>query len=265
MQLTSGKFQMNESRSSACGRAFTLIELLIVCAIISLLVAILIPSLSAARAQARAAACASNLRQWGLAARMYAQENSGFISGRGQGQMAMDYPMSATASGNISNPLFWYNTLTLLVNQPKFEEMFNNNSIPRPGRGFGAWLCPESIEEYPVNKIYFSYGQNMGLSPTVNIRPDRLHQIGNEQTMVFMGDSAQRFGAIWPTIVTQPKEYNPVMRHMDKTNLAFLDGHVQIYGRNAVGLQKNPMTMQYEADEIRWKTPDNEWVGPTLP
>ncbi|GMU23497.1 MAG: hypothetical protein AMXMBFR13_35750 [Phycisphaerae bacterium] len=45
------------------GRGFTLIEVLVVVAIIGLLVSILIPSLSKAREQARKAACQSNLHQ----------------------------------------------------------------------------------------------------------------------------------------------------------------------------------------------------------
>lgn len=50
---------------------FTLIEVLVVVAIIALLVAILIPSLALAREHAKAAACASNGHQMGLAQQMY--------------------------------------------------------------------------------------------------------------------------------------------------------------------------------------------------
>lgn len=62
-------------------RAFTLIEVLVVVAIIALLVAILLPSLNRARMQARSSVCQSNLKQQGYAAMMYAQDNRGTLPG----------------------------------------------------------------------------------------------------------------------------------------------------------------------------------------
>lgn len=55
-------------------RAFTLIEMLVVIAIIAVLVAMLFPVFSRAREKARQAACSSNLRQIGLAFGMYVQD-----------------------------------------------------------------------------------------------------------------------------------------------------------------------------------------------
>ena len=59
---------------------FTLIELLIVIAIIAILAALLLPALNSARERARGVACISNLKQVGMSCRMYADQNKDILA-----------------------------------------------------------------------------------------------------------------------------------------------------------------------------------------
>lgn len=74
-------------------KGFTLIELMIVIAIIAILAAILVPNFLKARAQGQLAACESNLKNIATALEMYATDNSG------------DYPtelVTLTSSGHAT-------------------------------------------------------------------------------------------------------------------------------------------------------------------
>ncbi len=71
------RFSTSRHIRASAVRGFTLVELLVVVAIIALLLAVLLPGLSGARAQARAVVCASNIRQLAIANTAYTADNEG--------------------------------------------------------------------------------------------------------------------------------------------------------------------------------------------
>jgi prepilin-type N-terminal cleavage/methylation domain-containing protein/prepilin-type processing-associated H-X9-DG protein len=81
-----GQFFMKETvvyqmRSKNSRKAFTLIEILVVVAILALLIAILLPSLARARAQSQMVACQANVKSLCQAFIMYTRDNDGRLPG----------------------------------------------------------------------------------------------------------------------------------------------------------------------------------------
>ena len=83
--MKTGSSKLGRSRSAQAFEqpfggdgGFTLIELLVVIAIIAVLAALLLPVLSRAKQASHSAVCRNNLRQWGIALRLYLDDYNAF-------------------------------------------------------------------------------------------------------------------------------------------------------------------------------------------
>lgn len=119
-------------------RGFTLIELMIVIAIISVLVTIIMPKMSKSRDKAKLAACLTNLKHIGVALEIYANENKQL------------YP----ASSDIGNWLCVSDSTIGPFSQKYLGQTPICPAGVNTGWGNYVYLCPS-----PYNTYYVYHGE----------------------------------------------------------------------------------------------------------
>ena len=119
-----------EAGAGRSRRGFTLVELLVVVAIIAILTGILLPVFSRARASARRTKCISNLRQMGAAFLMYAEDYDEVLPRSKVGRQ----PGGIYNFLHPDNAPMWYDELLPYLRNPEIYNCPEQASPPGFGR-----------------------------------------------------------------------------------------------------------------------------------
>lgn len=214
--------------------AFSLVELLVTIAIIALLAAILLPALSGAKARALQTQCTSNLRQWGLAFRLYADDHEDFLPRRGQGVQVL---------AEISRPEDWFNALPFYFGQSSFALMVSNNVRPA-AHSQSVFVCPSAKD--PGAAYFLPYGMNMNLCPWNLPLQTKFAEVVQPESVVAMAEAPGPYASTYPSA----KPYSIVARHAAKINLLFLAGQVQSFKGTQAGCHSGDPKLS----DVHWLT-----------
>lgn len=210
--------------------AFTLIEVLVVIAVIALLLSILLPSLGQSRKSAKATLCLSNVKQMGTALVFYQNDNKTYYPGHHtQSGPVIVWPTRLRLYTDGSHSIFWCPD-----NDPAFKWVRLVQSGAKAEYGY------DLNERRLTNSTGFSYGYNdwgvqeftkphLGLGGWVGHKDFgevRESKVLFPSEMVCIGDSKSDYNwdtALDPTDV--PDAEWPSSRHFGGANIVWADGH----------------------------------------
>jgi prepilin-type processing-associated H-X9-DG protein len=191
---------------------------MVVMAIVGVLLALLLPGLGRARDRARSIHCLSNVKQWGMAIGMYADDHGDRFPYEGHFLTPIDQGVNLDA---------WYNSVAAHSGQRPLMELYRDQRPPLPGDR-SLFICPTVVRgpgpPPTLTAPFFMYGFNNRLDPNGPRRFRRAQVLEPVSTVAFTENSEKRYPST-------SGEHTPA-RHASRANLAFVDGHAGAVSSN---------------------------------
>ena len=209
-------------------RSFTLIEVLVVVAIIGILASLLLPVLGAARKKAKTAVCKSNLRQIGPLHVMFADDNADLFPSFNNGNHPLDYSSWGGKQGTeyppnqrFLNPYIGVNGVVTTTSTGAVEIFKCPSDDGTSGAGYPVSRTPTVWDRFGTSYLYNS--SENARPGTAGIGGRTQSSISNPSQVILANDfsfNAYLVGMYPFHRTTWHKKEN------GWGNLLFIDGHV---------------------------------------
>lgn len=211
---------------------FTLIELLIVIAIIAILASLLLPALNNARDRAKTITCTSNHKQCGTALIIYSGDyDETLIAAKWANSDTYTWANRLAQDKYMPSPTVGASSAFVCPSTLPYN--FSNYR-----RTIGMWIgIPEVSREVFVNDQNYQYMTLKKLKPGHIILADSSRAAYNEMW-------SQSFSIISGTGIMRNDAYKVInLRHRKQANAMFADGHVESVDRSTI---KTNTTQAYD-------------------
>ncbi len=189
--------------------AFSLVELLVVLAVMGILMGVTTTYVAGAKARARSVECQKNLGDWskGLSMLLDASRTHAF---------------PAAGSGAREEKSAWYNAIPRHMGQKALSDYGEGDRIPAPNGGIkSVYVCPEAVGRDAKGIFSYSYNKHL-VNGGKSLRAPQVKRAS--ELVVFMDAPRATLCAADEADVISDRSES--FRHGGRMNIAFCDGHV---------------------------------------